>query len=86
VPRSNACRTWGQPGTTRAAQAPGNLGRLHDGSDTAPSKRIISVIPEYDGRKASAGPDIAEYIGVSAIRAKCPHFDGWLTQLENLKW
>ena len=50
------------------------------------SKRIISVIPEYGGRKASAGPDIAEFIGIPAIRAKCPHFKLWLAQLENLSW
>ena len=59
---------------------------INDGRDSAPSKRIIAVIPEYDGRKASAGPDIAEYIGVATIRAKCPHFDRWITRLETLEW
>jgi hypothetical protein len=68
-----------------AASEP-SIENINDGSDSAPSKRIISVIPEYDGRKASAGPDIAEYTGVAAIRAKCPHFDGWFTQLENIQW
>ena len=43
-------------------------------------------IPEYDGRKSSAGPDIAAYIGIATIRVKCPHFHLWLVQLENLQW
>ena len=63
-----------------------SIEHINDGRDTAPSKRIISVIPEYDGRKASAGPDIAEYIGIPSIRAKCSHFNLWLTVLENLPW
>lgn len=68
-----------------AASVP-TIEHINDNKDTAPSKRIISLIPEYDGRKSSAGPDIAEVIGVAAIRSKCPHFNGWLTQLENLQW
>ena len=54
---------------------------IDDGPDTAPSKRIIEVVPEYAGRKATAGPDIAECIGLPTIRRKCPHFDKWLTKL-----
>lgn len=57
---------------------------IDDGSTTAPSKRIIAALPEYDGRKPTAGPDIAEYIGVTRIRAACPHFHGWLTRLESI--
>jgi hypothetical protein len=57
---------------------------INDGDQTAPSKRIIELLPAYDGRKSSAGPDIAEFIGVAALRAKCPHLDRWLTRLENL--
>lgn len=59
---------------------------IDDGADSAPSKRIIRVIPEYDGRKASAGPDIAATIGLARIRKQCPHFNAWLTQLEALSW
>jgi hypothetical protein len=55
---------------------------IDDGISTAPSKRIIGLIPEYDGRKASAGPDVAEYIGLPTIRLKCPHFDSWLSCVE----
>lgn len=68
-----------------AASEP-TIEHIDDGRDTAPSKRIIDVLPEYKGRKASAGPDIAEYIGLTTIRNKCPHFDQWLARLENLNW
>jgi len=59
---------------------------INDQPATAPSKCIIAIIPEYKGLKASAGPDIAKSIGIRAIRDKCPHFDRWISQLENLKW
>jgi len=68
-----------------AASVP-SIENINDGKDTAPSKRIINVIPEYDGRKTSAGPDIAAFIGIATIRAKCPHVHSWLVQLENLAW
>jgi hypothetical protein len=59
---------------------------IDDGKDSAPSKRIIAIIPEYEGRKVSAGPDIAEFIGIGPIRAHCPHFHDWLIRLESLLW
>ncbi len=61
-----------------------SIEHIDDGPTTAPSKRIIKVIPEYEGRKASAGPEIAERIGLAVIREKCPHFHEWLTRLEGL--
>ena len=57
---------------------------IDDGPDTAPSKRIIAEIPEYDGMKVSAGPIVAERIGLPTLRAKCEHFSGWLDRLESL--
>ena len=57
---------------------------IDDGYATAPSRRIAAVIPEYTFRKASAGPLIAAKIGLPTIRARCPHFAGWLTHLEGL--
>jgi Domain of unknown function (DUF4276) len=59
---------------------------INDGPQTAPSKRIIELIPQYDGEKVTAGPDIAELIGIPTIRAACPHFDQWLKRLESLYW
>lgn len=66
---------------TRAFESPE---LINDGTETAPSKRITSEIPEYAKRKTSAGPIIAEKIGMAAIREKCPHFASWLSQLEAL--
>ena len=58
---------------------------IDDGSDTAPSKRIISEIPEYESNKVSAGPIVARQIGLTVLRAKCEHFDDWLSKLEALE-
>jgi hypothetical protein len=57
---------------------------IDDGEHSAPSKRIIAHIPEYGSAKSTLGPKIAELIGIDAIRAKCPHFNRWLSRLENL--
>ena len=57
---------------------------IHGSANTAPSKRIIREIPEYEGRKASAGPIVTEKIGLSTLRSKCSHFAGWLDKLGSL--
>ena len=57
---------------------------INNGRETAPSKRIIAEIPEYRGQKASAGPIVANYIGLDALRSKCEHFGEWLNELEHL--
>jgi hypothetical protein len=57
---------------------------IDDGNESALSKRIIREIPEYEGRKASAGPLIAAKIGLPVLRQKCLHFDEWLKKLEAL--
>ena len=57
---------------------------LIDGSiNTAPSKRIIKYLPDYD--KVNAGLITAMAIGLSAMRRRCRHFDEWISRLENLK-
>jgi Domain of unknown function (DUF4276) len=58
---------------------------IDDGQQTAPSKRIISQIPDYEDAKPAVGPDVAILIGLEAIRAKCPHFNAWLSRLETLR-
>ena len=70
---------------TIAASAP-SIEHINDGEETSPSKRIIKVIPEYEGRKSSAGPDIAAQIGLKTIREKSAHFDAWLSRLEEIQW
>lgn len=56
---------------------------INDDSETAPSKRIAGTIPHY--RKRLHGPEVAERIGLSAIRTECPRFHDWLTRLESLQ-
>lgn len=57
---------------------------INDGPHTAPSKRIIEQFPDYGGAKPILGPLIAETIGLETIRNKCPHFNAWLSRLEQL--
>jgi Domain of unknown function (DUF4276) len=58
--------------------------KVNDGESTAPSKRIIAKIPEYQKAKPAAGPQIATEIGLSVIREKCHHFNEWIQRLEQL--
>jgi hypothetical protein len=53
-------------------------------ADSAPSKRIEAVLPDYKGAKRVVGPQVAERIGLDVIRSKCPHFAAWLSHLEQL--
>jgi hypothetical protein len=57
---------------------------IDDGQHSAPSKRISEVFPDYPGAKATAGPQIAEDIGLPTVRDRCPHFAAWLKRLESL--
>jgi hypothetical protein len=57
---------------------------IDDGQQTAPAKRIAALIPAYADEKPIAGPIIAAAIGPETIRKRCPHFNAWLTRLENL--
>lgn len=55
---------------------------INDGENTHPSARIKSVINRY--KKVVDGTIIAQKIGLENIRDKCPHFNQWLKQLEQL--
>jgi hypothetical protein len=57
---------------------------IDDGQHSAPSKRIIRELPDYQDAKSAVGPQVAELIGLEAIRKKCPHFAAWLSRLERL--
>jgi hypothetical protein len=67
-----------------ALSAESNPELIDDGEKTAPSKRIAACIPEYADAKATAGPIIAEYIGLDTLRRTCLHFGEWLSKLELL--
>ena len=47
---------------------------IDDGDVSAPSKRIIGEIREYEYWKASAGPIVADEIGLDTLRIRCKHF------------
>jgi hypothetical protein len=55
---------------------------IDDSPDTAPSKRVELLLPEY--QKPLFGSVAASAIGLGKIRAECPHFAGWLTRLETM--
>lgn len=57
---------------------------INEGTNTAPSKRIIREVPEYEGSKVSAGPIVVSRIGLPTLRSKCAHFSEWLDKLEGL--
>ncbi len=55
---------------------------IDDSQETAPSKRILHLLPSYE--KPLMGNLGVLQIGLDTIRAECPHFNGWLERLEEL--
>ncbi len=68
----------------RIASSFPSVEHINDGQPTAPSRRIIGRIPEYEAEKVTAGPSIAKKIGLYRLREACPHFGAWVTRLEGL--
>jgi hypothetical protein len=62
----------------------GNPELINDNPETAPSKRIMNVIPEYD--KVTAGVSIVEKIGIGKIVESCQHFNDWIDVLKQLAY
>jgi hypothetical protein len=56
---------------------------INDSPHTAPSKRILKHMPNYD--KPLHGSLISEEIGLDAMRAVCPHFAHPCSKIEDLK-
>ncbi|MDJ1491670.1 DUF4276 family protein [Cytophagaceae bacterium DM2B3-1] len=52
---------------------------INDGPETAPSKRIIQIIPEY--KKVVDGNILALEVGIDTILQKCPMFKAWIEKL-----
>lgn len=61
-----------------------SIEHIDDGESTSPTKRIIALLPEYEGLKPAAGPEIALMIGLDVLRAKSPHFHAWVARFEVL--
>ena len=55
---------------------------IDDSPDTAPSKRILDIDPQY--RKPVSGLQAALEIGLPSMRDQCPLFRAWLRSLESL--
>ncbi|MCY3591742.1 MAG: DUF4276 family protein [Acidobacteria bacterium] len=55
---------------------------IDDSQETAPSKRILRLLPSYE--KPLMGNLGVLQIGLDTIRGECPHFNGWLELLEEL--
>ena len=51
--------------------------------DTCPSRRIGRVFQGF--RKTIDGITAASRIGLETMRQECPHFNEWITKLENLR-
>ena len=55
---------------------------INDSSQTAPSKRIIGLVPRYE--KVHQGNLAALSITLSSIRDECEIFNDWIVRLESL--
>ena len=79
-------RAIGKPELERALQKVrdefGSPEDINDSPVTAPSKRILRLIPSYE--KPLMGTLAIIEIGLVRIRRECPHFDQWLGRLEGL--
>jgi hypothetical protein len=53
---------------------------IDDSPETCPSRRVLNLIPHYE--KPLLGTLAVLEIGLSTIRAECPHFDQWVRRLE----
>ena len=56
--------------------------RIDHGEHSHPKARIQKHFEDYD--ENLYGPLIASAIGLQVLRDQCPHFDQWLTRLEQL--
>ncbi|MEW2116892.1 DUF4276 family protein [Streptomyces sp. NPDC005474] len=63
----------------RQADEKGGPENVNDSPDTAPSKRLLRLCPEYN--KTQDGPAAVAYLGLDALRLACPHFDAWISRL-----
>ena len=58
----------------------GDPEEINDSQATAPSKRILGMVPRYD--KVAMGTAAIQDIGLESIRRQCHNFRCWLNRLE----
>lgn len=56
--------------------------KIDHGRQSHPKARIQKLFHDYD--ENIHGPLLAEAIGLPVMRQRCPHFNQWLTRLEQL--
>lgn len=67
---------------TAIAQQVGSPEEINEGPTSHPSHRWQRIAPGY--QKTLHGPLLAAEMGLAASRTACPHFDRWVTQIEQL--
>jgi len=65
-----------------AVQQAGAPELINHGANTHPKARLHRLVKGY--KETSDGPTLLGKIGIEAVRAACPHFNGWLKRLEAL--
>jgi Domain of unknown function (DUF4276) len=55
---------------------------INNDPETAPSKRVLAVCPDY--RKVIEGTQGAAAVGIPIMREECRHFRSWIESLEAL--
>lgn len=55
---------------------------INNSWDTAPSKRIIKIVPSF--QKPMHGAIISEEIGLKAMTENCRHFEAWIAKIKEL--
>ncbi len=76
------CRPDLESSFSQIRQAFATPEEINDSPLTTPSKRIEDLVSGYN--KPLLGALAIMEVGLAAIRAECPHFDGWLRQIESL--
>lgn len=68
------------------AQKAGSPELINHSETTHPKARLLKLVESCKEfyKPASDGPTLMKKIGIDNVRAVCPHFDGWLKQLEAL--
>lgn len=80
----NQCSFLPKPALTSLTQQAAQYSTPEDINDkptTAPSARIRTAFPPY--QKVVHGQQATTGAGVPHLKAQCPHFGAWVTQLEN---
>ena len=79
----NAAKQLAELKSAVTTQYGDNMELVDNSAETAPSKRIINALKgEYHYDKPKSGTDITDKIGIDGLRARCRHFNEWLTKIE----